>query len=33
LRSYYDEWYLAIVTSREGRREAESLRSKLLAVI
>ena len=33
LRSYYDEWYLAIVTSREGRREAESLRTKLLAVI
>ncbi len=33
LRRYYDEWYLAIVTSREGRREAESLRSKLLAVI
>ena len=33
LRGYYDEWYLAIVTSREGRREAESLRAKLLAVI
>lgn len=33
LRRYYDEWYHAIVTSREGRREAESLRSKLLAVI
>ena len=33
LRRYYDEWYLAIVTSRDGRREAESLRSKLIAVI
>jgi hypothetical protein len=33
LRRYYDEWYLAIVTSRDGRREAESLRRKLLDVI
>lgn len=33
LRAQYDEWYHAIVMSREGRREAEALRSKLLAVI
>jgi hypothetical protein len=33
LRSLYDEWYHAIVMSREGKREAESLRGKLLAVI
>ncbi len=33
LRGLYDEWYHAIVMSREGRREAENLRSKLLAVI
>jgi len=33
LRGLYDEWYHAIVMSREGKREAESLRSKLLAVI
>lgn len=33
LRELYDEWYHAIVMSREGRREAENLRSKLLAVI
>ncbi|MBL8428599.1 MAG: hypothetical protein JNJ95_01730 [Dechloromonas sp.] len=33
LRAMYDEWYHAIVMSREGRREAESLRAKLLAVI
>lgn len=33
LRQLYDEWYHAIVMSREGKREAESLRSKLLAVI
>jgi hypothetical protein len=33
LRSLYDEWYQAIVTSRDGRREAEGLRSKLLLVI
>mgnify|MGYP000568363778 FL=1 len=33
LRAAYDEWYHAIVMSREGKREAEALRSKLLAVI
>lgn len=33
LRAQYDEWYHAIVMSRDGKREAESLRSKLLAVI
>ena len=33
LRDLYGEWYHAIVMSREGKREAESLRSKLLAVI
>ena len=33
LRAEYDEWYHAIVMSREGTREAETLRSKLLAVI
>ena len=33
LRAEYDEWYHAIVMSREGKREAEALRSKLLAVI
>ena len=33
LRVLYDEWYHAIVMSREGKREAESLRTKLLAVI
>ncbi|WP_265947930.1 hypothetical protein [Dechloromonas sp. A34] len=33
LRHLYDEWYHAIVMSREGKREAESLRTKLLAVI
>ncbi len=33
LRAQYDEWYHAIVMSREGKREAEALRSKLLAVI
>ena len=33
LRSVFDEWYHAIVTSRDGRREAEILRTKLLAVI
>lgn len=33
LRQHYDEWYHTIVMSREGKREAESLRSKLLAVI
>jgi hypothetical protein len=33
LRAMYDEWYHAIVMSREGKREAEGLREKLLAVI
>ena len=33
LRQLFDEWYHAIVMSREGRREAESLRAKLLQVI
>lgn len=33
LRALYDEWYHTIVMTREGRREAESLRSKLLQVI
>jgi hypothetical protein len=33
LRALYDEWYHAIVMSRDGKREAESLRTKLLAVI
>ena len=33
LRSTFDDWYHAIVSSRDGRREAESLRTKLLEVI
>lgn len=33
LRTLFDEWYHAIVSSRDGRREAEQLRSKLLEVI
>ncbi|MBS1143252.1 MAG: hypothetical protein H6R14_658 [Proteobacteria bacterium] len=33
LRALFDEWYHAIVMSREGKREAEGLRAKLLAVI
>jgi len=33
LRALYDEWYHTIVMTREGKREAESLRSKLLQVI
>lgn len=33
LRALYDEWYHTIVMSREGRREAEALRTKLLQVI
>ena len=33
LRQLFDEWYYAIVTSREGRRAAESLRGQLLKVI
>lgn len=33
LRLLFDEWYHAVVSSREGRREAEALRGKLLQVI
>lgn len=33
LRGLFDEWYYAIVSSRDGRREAEHLRGKLLEVI
>ncbi|MEI7431537.1 MAG: hypothetical protein WCL27_13865 [Betaproteobacteria bacterium] len=33
LRALFDDWYHAIVATRDGRREAESLRSKLLEVI
>ncbi len=33
LRALFDEWYHAIVASRDGRREAEHLRGKLLEVI
>lgn len=33
LRLLYDEWYHTIVMSRDGKREAEALRSKLLQVI
>lgn len=33
LRAIFDDWYYAIVSSRDGRREAESLRTKLLEVI
>ena len=33
LRELFDDWYHAIVMSRDGRREAEMLRAKLLNVI
>lgn len=33
LRQLFDEWYRAIVGSRDGRRQAEHLRGKLLEVI
>jgi hypothetical protein len=33
LRATADDWYYAIVSSRDGRREAEALRAKLLEVI
>lgn len=33
LRALFDEWYHAIVMSREGKREAETLRSRLLEVV
>lgn len=33
LRALFDEWYHALVKSREGKRVAETLRAKLLNVI
>lgn len=33
LRAVFDDWYYAIVSSRDGKREAEALRTKLLEVI
>lgn len=33
LRALFDDWYHALVMSREGKREAEALRGKLLGVI
>lgn len=33
LRAIFDDWYYAIVSSRDGKREAEGLRTKLLQVI
>lgn len=33
LRELFDEWYHTIVMSRDGRREAEGLRSRLLKVL
>ena len=33
LRELFDEWFHTLVNSREGRREAEALRGKLLQVI
>ncbi len=33
LRALFDEWYHTIVMTREGRREAEGLRAKLLDVL
>jgi hypothetical protein len=33
LRALHDEWYHALVMSRDGKREAEALRAKLLLVI
>jgi hypothetical protein len=33
LRLLYDEWYHSIVMSSQGRREAETLRTKLLQII
>lgn len=33
LRAVFDDWYYAIVSSRDGKREAEGLRTKLLEVI
>lgn len=33
LRALFDDWYYTIVSSRDGKREAEGLRAKLLDVI
>lgn len=33
LRGHFDEWFHTLVMSREGKREAEALRTKLLQVI
>lgn len=33
LRALFDEWFHVLVASRDGRREAEALRTKLLQVI
>ena len=33
LRAVFDDWYYAIVSSRDGKREAEGLRAKLLEVL
>ena len=33
LRALFHEWYHTIVTSRDGRREGEALRAKLLQII
>ena len=33
LRALYDEWYHSMVMSSQGRREAETLRTKLLQII
>lgn len=33
LRGIFDEWYHTIANSREGRREAETLRARLLQII
>ncbi|WP_374490412.1 hypothetical protein [Zoogloea sp.] len=33
LRTLFDEWFYVIVSSQDGRREAEQLRTKLLEVI
>jgi hypothetical protein len=33
LRASFDDWHYAIVSSRDGKREAEGLRTKLLEVI
>ncbi len=33
LRALFDDWYHAMVMSRDGKREAEALRAKLLKVI